>query len=445
MGKNGILSMALSVAVALTSASFGRTQPFILGADVSWIPEEEARGVKYFDGGMQKDIFQILKDHKFNCVRLRIFHNPAAPSGGSVATTGAVYSGYSSQGFCDLAHTKAMALRIKAAGMMFSLDFHYSDNWADPGKQYKPHAWANATFTELTDSVRQYTKNVITELKNQGTPPHMVQVGNEITAGMIWPDGRTNNWTNLGTLLKAGIAGVKDVDSTIKTIMHIDKGGDNAATRSWVDNAIKQGVVFDILGESCYTTWQGPPSGWQSNFTDLVTRYPDYSFIIAEYSQEKRAANDVMFNLPDGRGLGTFIWEPLQYLEAFFTASGNNWSTNSYIDLYPQMSKDYGNDTFTASGKRSIPAGRQSGYSVVNPAAWLAGHTSLQVYCPAESGMRLDLYAVNGTIMMTMTKNGHKGINQVGDRREVRGLARGCYILSLKIKGIMAVQYAVVK
>jgi arabinogalactan endo-1,4-beta-galactosidase len=445
MGKNCIFYLSLFVVVALTSASFGRTQPFIIGADVSWIPEEEGRGVKYFDGGVQKDIFQILKDHKFNLIRLRIFHNPAAPSGGSAATTGAVYSGYSSQGFCGLARTKAMALRIKAAGMMFSLDFHYSDNWADPGKQYKPHAWANATFAELTDSVRQYTKYVLAELQNQGTLPDMVQVGNEITAGMIWPDGRTSNWTNLGKLIKAGIAGVKDVDSTIKIVLHIDKGGDNAATRNWIDNAVKQGVVFDILGESCYTSWQGPPSGWKSNFADLVTRYPAYSFIIAEYSQEKRAANDVMFNLPDGRGLGTIIWEPLQYLESFFTASGNNWSTNSYIDLYPQMSKDYGNDTFTVSGKRPVPTVRQPGYSITNQAAWLTGNAPLQVYCPAESRMWLDLYAVNGKVLMTLVKNGHTGINRVEVKREVRASAQGCYILSLKIKGKTVAQCAAVK
>jgi arabinogalactan endo-1,4-beta-galactosidase len=445
MGKKRMISMTVFAIVALTASALGRTQPFILGADVSWIPEEEARGVKYFDNGTQKDIFQILKDHKFNLIRLRIFHNPAAPNGGSAATTGAVYSGYSSQGFCGLERTKAMAKRIKAAGMLFSLDFHYSDNWADPGKQYKPHAWANATFAELTDSVREYTKFVLTELKDQGTLPELVQVGNEITAGMIWPDGRTSNWTNLGTLIKAGIAGVKEVDSAIKIVLHIDKGGDNAATRNWVDNAVKQGVVFDILGESCYTSWQGPPSGWKSNFADLVTRYPAYSFIIAEYSQEKRAANDVMFNLPDGRGLGTIIWEPLQYLEKIFDNSGNNWSTNSYIDLYPQMSKDYGNDTFTVAKKRVAPKEWQSGYVIANQASWLAGNAPLLVYCPVESGMRLDLITIDGKIAMSAVKNGHTGVNRFEARPGLRALAPGYYILSLKNHGKTVAQCAAVK
>jgi arabinogalactan endo-1,4-beta-galactosidase len=273
-----------------------------------------------------------------------------------------VYSGYSAQGFCGLEHTKAMARRIKAAGMRFSLDFHYSDNWADPGKQYKPHAWAKATFSELTDSVNAFTKYVLTELKAQETLPQMVQVGNEITAGMIWPDGRTGNWSNLAALLKAGIAAVREVDSTIKIVLHIDRGGDNAATRSWVDKALANGVEFDILGESCYTAYQGQPSGWKSNFDDLVKRYPDLDFIIAEYSQEKRAANDIMFNLPDERGLGTFIWEPLQYQEAIFTQSGNKWTANSYIDLYPQMVKAYGIDSVVSvnaarRGEGRFPAG----------------------------------------------------------------------------------------
>jgi arabinogalactan endo-1,4-beta-galactosidase len=380
----------------LSAAVYCRAEPFILGADVSWIPEEEARGVTYYDGSVQKDVFRILKDHGFNYIRLRIFNDPKAASGGSAATTGAVYSGYSSQGFCDLAHTLAMAKRIKAAGMRFSLDFHYSDNWADPGKQYKPHAWANATFAQLTDSVREFTKYVLTQLKSQGTTPQMVQVGNEITAGMIWPDGKSGNWGNLAALLKAGIAGVKAVDSTIKIVLHIDKGGDNAATRSWVDQALSHGVVFDILGESCYTKWQGEPSGWQSNFADLAKRYTNLSFIIAEYSWEKRAANDVMFNLPDKRGLGTFIWEPLQYEESFFTASGNKYTTNSLIDLYPQMVKDYGIDTITTKTIDCASFAGNPAQNVLRKIRYVPGFGPLKIYSPESQRMRLCVYTSAG-------------------------------------------------
>ncbi|MBN2037855.1 MAG: glycosyl hydrolase 53 family protein [Chitinispirillaceae bacterium] len=212
--QGGIVVVAffMFAACRFCAADTNRTEPFILGADISWIPEREAAGTRYSDSGVVKDIFQILADHRFNYIRLRIFNDPTAPSGGSVETTGAVYSGYSSRGYCGLESTKAMALRIKAAGMKFLLDFHYSDNWADPGKQYKPHAWANATFAQLTDSVRQYTRNVLIELKNQGTLPDMVQVGNEIVGGMIWPDGRSSTMAQFAALVNAGIDGVKEVD-----------------------------------------------------------------------------------------------------------------------------------------------------------------------------------------------------------------------------------------
>jgi arabinogalactan endo-1,4-beta-galactosidase len=141
--------------------------------------------------------------------------------------------------------------------------------------------------------------------------PDMVQIGNEITPGLMTDrGGSVQNWSQLGALLKAGIAAVKEVDPKILVALHIDKGGDNAATRRWVDAALAQGVEFDVLAESCYSRWQGQPSAWKANFEDLVARYPQLSFLIAELATEVREANQIMYNLPEGKGLGTFIWEP---------------------------------------------------------------------------------------------------------------------------------------
>jgi arabinogalactan endo-1,4-beta-galactosidase len=290
---------------------------FMVGADISAVPQAEARGVKYSDNGAQKDILQILKDHGFNYIRLRVFVQPTNQGG------------YSPQGYCDLPHTIAMAKRVKAAGMGFLLDFHYSDTWADPGKQTKPLAWRELPLDQLVQTVHDYTKDAITQLKAAGGEPDMVQIGNEITPGMLLntlpggrgggartvstqPDGSTRNWTNLAALLNAGIAGVKDVDPRILIVLHIDKGGDNATSRRWVDAALAHGVQFDVLGESCYSQWQGPPASWKANFDDLATRYPKLSFIVAELAREVTEANDMMHSLPDHRGLGTFIWEPTQ-------------------------------------------------------------------------------------------------------------------------------------
>ena len=215
------------------------------------------------------------------------------------------------QGYCDLSHTIEMAKRVKAAGMGLLIDFHYSDSWADPGKQFTPSAWADLPFEELVMATRTWTKDSIAKMKDAGAQPDMVQIGNEISPGMMTDrGGSVRDWKQLGQLLKAGIAGVKDVDPKILVVLHIDKSGKNEAARWWVDAALAQDVHFDILGLSCYTRWHGPPSGWKATSEDLAMRYPKLSFLIVELAQEVVATNQIMYELPDRRGLGTFIWEP---------------------------------------------------------------------------------------------------------------------------------------
>ena len=278
-------------------------QGFIIGADISWVQAAEDRGVKFSENGTEKDILEILIDHGFNYIRLRVFHDPTKPTPRDRP--------YSMQGYCDLSHTIEMAKRVKAAGMGLLIDFHYSDSWADPGKQFTPSAWADLSFEELVMATRTWTKDSIAKMKDAGVQPDMVQIGNEISPGMMTDrGGSVRDWKKLGQLLKAGIAGVKDVDPKILVVLHIDKSGKNEAARWWVDAALAQDVRFDILGLSCYTRWHGPPSGWKATFEDLAMRYPKLSFLIVELAQEVAATNQIMYELPDRRGLGTFIWEP---------------------------------------------------------------------------------------------------------------------------------------
>jgi arabinogalactan endo-1,4-beta-galactosidase len=150
----------------------------MLGADISFLPELEDRGMKFYDNGQLKDAIEILKGHGLNYIRLRIFNNPSTEKGYSPG-----------KGFCDLEHTLKMASRVKKAGMKLLLDFHYSDYWADPQQQYKPSAWEGLGFVQLTAALKDYTKSVLLALKEQGTPPDMVQIGNEINHGMVWPEG----------------------------------------------------------------------------------------------------------------------------------------------------------------------------------------------------------------------------------------------------------------
>jgi arabinogalactan endo-1,4-beta-galactosidase len=236
-----------------------------------------------------------------------------------------------------------MAKRIKAAGMGFLLDFHYSDTWADPGKQFKPAAWADLHGSELEKAVYDHTRQVVSELKKQGTLPDMVQVGNEISNGMLWPDGqvwKSGRWDIFCGLIKAGIRGVKEVDPSVKTMIHLACGGQNAQSRAFLGKALAQGVEFDVIGQSYYPKWHGTLADLKSNLTDLAGRYKQ-DIILVEYSVPSvRQINDIVRGLPNGKGLGTFIWEPTRWQgPALFDQKGN---TKPEIDTYLKMAQDYG-------------------------------------------------------------------------------------------------------
>jgi len=336
------------------------TVPFILGADISNTQQSSAR---YRDtDGQEKSIFDLLKAHGFNFVRLKTFVDPMAPYGYASSANGCPGL---SEAFGDKAHVIAYGKQVKDAGMGFLLDFHYSDNWADPGNQIIPDPWRDAADVDaLAALVKAYTKDVISSAIAAGARPDMVQIGNEITPGMLvhlpgpdtdcWGNNVVNapfggsssnsNWDNLAQLLGAGIAGVREVDPAIEIVLHIEN---HAAADWWVGEAVKRNVDFDILGLSCYVAFQGQPSVWQATFEDLArnSAYDHLDFLIAEYNPERTQANLIMKNLPDGRGRGTFIWEPTssgEWGEAMFTWSGGVAVANAedfaeYDALLPQL------------------------------------------------------------------------------------------------------------
>jgi arabinogalactan endo-1,4-beta-galactosidase len=334
---------------------------YAMGADLSQVPQDEAGGqTRYIDtDSTQKDIFAIMKHHGFNYVRLRTFVDPTASDG------------YSSQGYCDLNHTIAMAKRIKQACMGFLLDFHYSDNWADPGKQCIPVAWRAMTLAQMTQQVHDYTSSSVQALVNAGARPDIVQVGNEITPGMLIHicdssgsptstnsvNGSVSNWSNLAGFLNAGIKGVHDVDPTIKVMLHIERGGSGSESASWISNALSHNVAFDVFGLSTYVAYQGQPSVWQSTFNTLVgnSAFSALKFASGEYNNEAvtspagttsmRDINDTVFNIAGNRGFGTFFWEPTRYGawgNGLFTWSGTSCTAiSSAFAVYDAMSTAY--------------------------------------------------------------------------------------------------------
>lgn len=301
----------------------------MIGADISWLPQMEARGIKFYENGKPIDAIKLLKEHGMNCIRLRIFVDPANPKGYSPG-----------KGFCDLNHTLAMAKRVKEAGMKLLLDFHYSDYWADPQKQYKPLAWENLDFSALKDTLKAYTMHVLLALKHQGTLPAMVQIGNEINHGILWPDGSIYHPDHLAALLKAAYNGVKSVDPDIVVMVHLALGGQNQEARFWLNNMIARGVKFDAIGLSYYPQWHGTPKDLKNNLNDLLRRFHKPLFV-AEYSDYKKLVNDIVFSLPDHMGKGSFIWEPLNSRSGLFERKGSILSVTPLMSVYDQLSKKY--------------------------------------------------------------------------------------------------------
>jgi arabinogalactan endo-1,4-beta-galactosidase len=231
-----------------------------------------------------------------------------------------------------------MARRIKKAHMGFLLDFHYSDTWADPSKQYKPAAWQGDDFAGLKRDIYRYTDSVISALKAQGTPPDIVQVGNEINHGMLWPDGRIDHPDTLAAFLRTAVSAVRAADPSIRIMLHIADGGQNAESRSFLDKMIARHVPFDLIGESYYPQWHGTPQDLRRNLTDLAGRYRQ-PVVVVEYSEHKKEVNDIVFSLPGHKGLGTFIWEPLNTWEALFDRQGR--AKDSLLGIYPQIAAQY--------------------------------------------------------------------------------------------------------
>jgi len=298
----------------------------MIGADISFLPQLEDRGLEIKENGEVVDALQLLNEHGFNYIRLRIFVDPGNEKGYSPGNN-----------YCGLDRTLEMAKRINDAGMNILLDFHYSDYWADPQQQFIPKRWLGLDFETLKDSVRTYTSYVLYAMKNQGTLPAMVQVGNEINHGILWPFGHIGKPDQLAELLIAGAEGVISVDPNLPVMMHIALGGQNDEAVFWLDNMIARDVQFDIIGLSYYPRWHGTLDDLQYNLIDLAARYKK-PLNVVEYSDFKAEVHDIVFGLPNFMGKGACIWEPLGRFGNFIDNDGN---VTENISVYDDLNKKY--------------------------------------------------------------------------------------------------------
>ena len=284
--KNSCLILVLFLTLGISSKTFSQYQPipidtFQIGFDLSVSKAIVNRGANYYYNGAKADIYALLKNRQFNYGRVRIFHTPNGLSG--VVNT--------------LPYTIALSKSIKNAGLKLLLDFHYSDTWADPAAQTKPAAWQSLSYSLLCDSVYSYTKKVMDALAANGIYPDMVQTGNEIDHGFLWPDGSAwvgskPNYKNFSTLLKYAIKGVRDADrgTTIPVMLHAATGGSASSTRIFMDSLLKYNVEFDVLGLSYYLWWHGLPAQLDANLSMLNTRYNQSNMVVeTSYSCDANA------------------------------------------------------------------------------------------------------------------------------------------------------------
>ncbi|GIV73485.1 arabinogalactan endo-1,4-beta-galactosidase [Caldilinea sp.] len=341
----------------------GRAALSIRGADISSLKKSEDKGGLYADeNGVLGDALAILRDHGVNFARIRVWVNSPDEYHGKVQLL-------------------EMAERLKKHNMGLLVDFHYSDTWADPGKQTKPKAWEALDFTELQQAVYDHTLEICNTLKTQA-PPAIVQIGNEITNGMLWPDGKNDrNFKNLAALLKAGYRAVKTCSPSTKIMLHLDQGGKNELYRWWFDAILEQGVDFDVIGISYYPYWHGSLAHLQHNLDDLATRYqkdliivetaypftdkendiepniirsqplPGYRLTPEGQAQMLRDIMNIMRAVPNGRGLGIFWWD------ATWTAvPGNGWDPAN-----PDSGNGWENQALFDYQNRALPALRVLG------------------------------------------------------------------------------------
>lgn len=338
----------------------GGTGLAIKGSDISSLPKSEAYGGTYRTAtGTQADPLAVLKAAGQNYARVKVWVNPA-------------------DGYHNKARVIALAKRIKAQGMKLLVDFHYSDSWADPGKQTKPAAWAGHSYSQLRTDVYNHTYDVLNALKAQGTTADMVQVGNEINGGMLWNEGSTANWPQLAGLLNSGYDAVKAVSSSTTVALHLAEGGDLEGTRWWFDNAVANGVRFDAVGLSYYGYWHGSLHDFQTTLDDTAARYgkpvfvaetaypfrldskdahenivdlpgelvPGYPATPAGQTAWMKDVASIVEAVPNGRGLGVFYWE-----STWTAVTGNGWDPAD-----PASGNGWENQALFGYDDRALPA-----------------------------------------------------------------------------------------
>lgn len=285
---------------------------FAKGADIGWYTEMEKKGYKFYTAsGTEMDCPALMKSLGFNSLRFRVWVNPED-----------VWNGKED--------VLKKCLRAKELGMKIMIDFHYSDTWADPGKQYVPKAWESYDLDAMAKAVAEHTSDVLNTLKDNGVDVSWVQVGNEVTNGMLWEKGRVegDSASGFAKLFKAGADKVKSIYPKASVILHIDNAWDMDTLKWFYSLMADTGVKYDMIGLSLYPSywndgmnafepWEKKVNQAIANIPQLIKTYNrdvmlvEFGMPAAEPQKGKEALETLWNGLKDvKRFTGIFYWEP---------------------------------------------------------------------------------------------------------------------------------------
>lgn len=324
--------------VIITGLQAKKPDHLWLGADISGTTADESRGIYSADTlGLVTENTQLMKNYGMDAVRLRVWVNPK-------------------NGFSSKEDVLVMAKRAHDLGMEIMIDFHYSDWWADPGKQYPPEAWKDYDLSQMKEALAQHTKETLRLLKDNGINVKWVQVGNETRDGMLWPLGQISqgNFKNYAELSQAGYDAVKEVYPQADVIVHIDNGYDNELYNKIFDGLKEAGSKWDIIGMSVYPYWAmeaGAEPDEESTLRDaaenirrLKEKY-GCDIMITEVGVDSQQPEkgetlmnqlfDIVINDVDGACIGVFYWAPESFVTTDFFGNKHGYSLGAFQNARP--------------------------------------------------------------------------------------------------------------
>lgn len=376
------------------------------GGDISLLPEYENAGAVYKDltGAVIPDLLPWLKNQGMNAMRVRLFVNPDKykEQYGSSSDTDLKYDPNACQ---DLEYITPVCKKIVENGMDLMLDFHYSDTWADPAKQWTPLDWQGLSDEQLYQKIYDYTKETLETLKAQGIVPAFIQPGNEISYGMLWGEpgtsapkktlmGNDANWDRLGRLLSQAIKACREVCPDAKIIIHTERVADQTVEKNFYDKMKSLNIDYDIIGLSYYPYFHGDLNVLDGSLTMLEQNYPEKDIMIVEtgyaYAWEVPGTSVDLSNKWAYSAVGQelFATQLVRVAERHPKVDGLFWWWLEYNAYDTSLSGWYNAPLFDSRTGQALPALA----AICAFATSSSGVTDIPSVLPSESDVWYDLH-----------------------------------------------------